>query len=332
ELDIITGANSTRKGDVSFQPRRRPQPPIHLKCNDYGSPYPTMVVEVGFTEDLLSLHRLAREYFSARTTIQVYLAIKIFCRYTNGTRLLVALLYLRTNANPLIPRAISFGSRGLHHATIEHTLSTIGIQSTIEIWSNFQLKSIPELDMYTTANSFNVVDGSIISSRVPRPPVEQACNGGRDPYPAMVIEIGNSQSLTSLYNLAKKYFSPHIPVQIYLAIKLYPRRSDGTKSMVALRFLRTNPTPTRPDVVISFGTAPLPHGAKATLRAKRVPAGIITGLLQRGDPPCDAPGIPAYSMNFPAAHLFNRDPAGVPAGLAASFNLDLWPIQTEVMS
>src|SRR5439155_25323340 len=43
--------------DYSFQPRQLPIPPPALAANSSGNPYPTMVLEVGDTQSLNSLHR-----------------------------------------------------------------------------------------------------------------------------------------------------------------------------------------------------------------------------------------------------------------------------------
>nr|CAG8532134.1 3829_t:CDS:2 [Entrophospora candida] len=103
ELDVIVAVNSSRK------------------------PYPTLVVEIASTESLRSLHELTT-YFSQQTTIQIYLAIKLFppCQY--GFVALLELLYLRNNPNPTIPViAKSFRTASLHHYSQTYLLNTVHV-------------------------------------------------------------------------------------------------------------------------------------------------------------------------------------------------------------
>ncbi|RUP49241.1 hypothetical protein BC936DRAFT_142986 [Jimgerdemannia flammicorona] len=193
------------------------------------------------------------------------------------------------------------------------------------------MDSVPEFDIVTGPNTFWICDIAFRPINRPRPAPGQGCNSAGEAYPTMVVEVGVNQSHKSLYRAAAHYFSPRTTIQIYLAIKIFPRRQNGTRAMVALRFLRTNPNPTRPDIVKSFGTAPIPRQMKDYLQAKHVPDAAITGLRRPGDPACNAAGIALYQMNFPAALLFNGDPAGVPGALAAGFNLDLWIVQAAAL-
>ncbi len=48
-------------------------------------------------------------------------------------------------------------------------------------------------------------------------------------------------------------------------MKLYPQRQNGTKALVALRFVRGKPR--IPDWIISFGTAPLAANTLNTLNS-----------------------------------------------------------------
>ncbi len=85
EWDVIVDRNSVLRPDGSIQPDNLPRPPVGQECDSSGWAYPTVVVEVGLSEGLESLHSLAGRYFSARTTIQVYIAIKAFGYRRNGT-------------------------------------------------------------------------------------------------------------------------------------------------------------------------------------------------------------------------------------------------------
>ncbi|RUS33774.1 hypothetical protein BC938DRAFT_483985 [Jimgerdemannia flammicorona] len=166
------------------------------------------------------------------------------------------------------------------------------------------MDSVPEFDIVTGPNTFWTCDIAFRPINRPRPAPGQGCNSAGEAYPTMVVEVDVNQSHKSLYRAAAHHFSPRTTIQIYLAIKIFPRRQNGTRTMVALRFLRTN---------------------KARHHA------AITGLRRHGDPACDAAGIALYQMNFPAALLFNGDPAGVPGALAAGFNLDLWIVQAAAL-
>ncbi|CAI2191212.1 19166_t:CDS:1, partial [Funneliformis geosporum] len=65
--------------------------------------------------------------------------------------------------------------------------------------------------------------------------------GNRAVDPRMVIEIGKTENLDSLNNLAEVYFSAQTNIQIYLTFKVYGRMAPAQCSHCA----------------ISFGTAPL---------------------------------------------------------------------------
>ncbi len=70
ERDVIVDMNSVLRSDGPIQPYQLPRPSVGQACDLSGWTYPTVVVEVGLSERLESLHSLTRRYFSARTTIQ----------------------------------------------------------------------------------------------------------------------------------------------------------------------------------------------------------------------------------------------------------------------
>jgi len=146
----------------------------------------------------------------------------------------------------------------------------------------------------------------------------------------MVVEVGFSESLVSLHELAAEYFSPRPTIRIYLAIKLFSLRQNGTMAMLALLYFRNNPIPTMPVIVRSFGTAPL-HQNTITYVAS-IGVAHITGVGTPGAPACNAGGIPQYVLNIPAAEIFAGSPGGIPPGAANGLNLDLWLIQSEVLN
>jgi hypothetical protein len=97
ERDVIVGRSEVKKPNGSVQPWDLTRPPAGQGCDKYGSVYPTVVVEVGFSERIRSLHSKARKYFSPRTTIQVYIAVKIYNLCGDGTRVLIAFVYYHAN-------------------------------------------------------------------------------------------------------------------------------------------------------------------------------------------------------------------------------------------
>ncbi|CAG8473053.1 3687_t:CDS:1 [Diversispora eburnea] len=128
ETDIIVNANSVYRPDICVRPVNRRRPSRAQAINSTGLPYPTMVVEIGSTESLNHMHDKVANYFSVRTTIQIYLAIKLYLRLQNNTFALLALLYLRNNQNPTIPViAKSFGIASLSNISRAYLLNTIRV-------------------------------------------------------------------------------------------------------------------------------------------------------------------------------------------------------------
>lgn len=126
--DLIVGQNSYYTADLAIRPQDLPKAPLGQGSNSEGNAYPTLVVEVGKSESVPSLHNLSTAYFSSRTTIQIYIAIKMFSKHQDGTTPMLALRYLRTNRNNTVPDVIvSFGTGSLHHETRKFLTDTVGI-------------------------------------------------------------------------------------------------------------------------------------------------------------------------------------------------------------
>ncbi|KAF9199147.1 hypothetical protein BGZ49_010773 [Haplosporangium sp. Z 27] len=70
--------------------------------------YPTIVPEVTASQSLSSVTTKVLHYFSARTTIQAFLVIKIWEPRQDGTIAMVTLLYRRANPNPI--STVPFGT------------------------------------------------------------------------------------------------------------------------------------------------------------------------------------------------------------------------------
>ena len=125
ELDIAVGNNSEYCADIAAEPIQIPPPAPGYEAQ------PTIIMEVARSETLSSLNDLTADYFSAFTSTQVYLAIKIFSRRQDSTAAMLAILYLRNNqvpnpppnipppmitiANTIPNIAISFGTAPLNY-------------------------------------------------------------------------------------------------------------------------------------------------------------------------------------------------------------------------
>lgn len=134
-------------------------------------------------------------------------------------------------------------------------------------------------------------------------------------------------------NLCEKaagYFSQRTSIQIYVALRIFDRRADGTRAMVALVYHRANPAPLVP-AVTSFGTAIPAQITVTDIAAQGVAANAIAGVGFGGSP-CNVAGIPLYQLNFATVDLFNGVPAGVPPGVPAAYTLDLWVVQDAALN
>lgn len=134
-----------------------------------------------------------------------------------------------------------------------------------------------------------------------------------------MIEIGDTQSLPSLHRLASIYLSPQTSVQLYVAVKIYPRRPDGTFPLLVLLYNRNNPLVTTPTLAISCGSRPLNgnHVHPALIRP------LLTGV-GFGGPPCHQPGLQPYQLRLPIASVYwgTQPPPGI-----QSIDIDLFPLQ-----
>ncbi|PKK59418.1 hypothetical protein RhiirC2_794861 [Rhizophagus irregularis] len=135
DATMILGQNAAKEPDSWVRPAHRPDPPAGSGqgANDKDIAYPTMMIEVGFSQSLPDLHRTAALYSNPRTTIQIVLAIKIFGERVDpntntSTVALIAALYLRTSATPLIPTSvISFGTANPDTNTVNYIINQMGV-------------------------------------------------------------------------------------------------------------------------------------------------------------------------------------------------------------
>jgi Uma2 family endonuclease len=131
----ILGQDTEREPDSWVRPINRPDPPAGsgLGADENDVAYPTMMIEVGYSQSLPDLNRTATLYFDRRTTIQIVLAVKIFgirIDTNTNTRIiaLIAALYLRTSATPLIPTSVvSFGTADPDAKTVNYILNEMGV-------------------------------------------------------------------------------------------------------------------------------------------------------------------------------------------------------------
>ncbi|GBC03842.1 hypothetical protein RclHR1_05360002 [Rhizophagus clarus] len=124
----IKGANSSKEPDSWVRPKNRIRPQPGAAANNLGAAYPTMIIEVGYTQSLPDLHRKVALYFSSRTTIQIVLLVKIFKPRRDNTITLIAAKYVRTSQTPLIPeQVISFGMATPYGSTINCITNTMGV-------------------------------------------------------------------------------------------------------------------------------------------------------------------------------------------------------------
>ncbi|CAG8538767.1 9643_t:CDS:1 [Paraglomus brasilianum] len=195
-------------------------------------------------------------------------------------------------------------------------------------WSN-RLRVLGELDVIVDAESVYRPDICVRPKNRHQPPSTLAVNSSGNPYPTLVVEVGDTESLNSLHNLAEKYFSQQTTIQIYLAVKLYPRRQDNTFALLAMLYLRNNQNPTTPVVVKSFGTAPLSRSSQIYLQ-NIIQAEAISGV-GFGGVPCDGTNIAEYQIAIPSELIFN-DVDGVDGvdgvqGVPNNFTIDLWRLK-----
>ncbi|CAB5308049.1 unnamed protein product [Rhizophagus irregularis] len=116
DATAILGQNIAKESDFWVRPRHRPDPPAGSGQGVDGKDkaYPTMMIEVGFSQSLPpDPHQIAALYFNRRTTIQIVLTIKIFGKRINtntntSTIALISALYLRTSTTPLILTSVIF--------------------------------------------------------------------------------------------------------------------------------------------------------------------------------------------------------------------------------
>ncbi|PKY57762.1 hypothetical protein RhiirA4_510727 [Rhizophagus irregularis] len=230
-----------------------------------------------------------------------------------------------------------------------HSFTTGYLSNLIGAWSNY-LDVGGELDM-TVSHDTEYISDIVIEPIQPLQPGQQQLGPappGSVPMPRMIIEVGRYESIGSLHSLAKEYFSNSTQtnlIQVYLSIKIFPRQSAGTAAMVAMIYLRDNQIPgqnrpnasmitvqnTQPNLVISFGTAPLHQESIDIINSTGIRNYRFIGFLQPEDIACTNAGMPNYQIDIPSNLLFNGFPGGVPQGTPNNLNIDLWEVQQRIL-
>jgi len=140
------------------------------------------------------------------------------------------------------------------------------------------------------------------------------------PWPTVIFEVGVSQSLLDLHNAAQDYLTnPNSTIRLVVVVKIYPKRTNGTRAMVALSYSHANPA--QPITAISFGTAPLAPPSRNYINW------LGGAAVQAGAPGCNAIGQAAFQLMIPSATLFHGAPGGVPGGVPAMIAIDLYSVQ-----
>jgi len=194
--------------------------------------------------------------------------------------------------------------------------------------ANNGLEVATEVDILLGPNTVRRSDNFLMPRGLPNRPPGQGMDGGTEPYPTFVAEVGYSESLDSLHSLAVEYFNARSTIQVYLAVKIWARRDDNTFSALALLYRRNAPNPTTTPVqAISFGSARI-HGNSLNTMPGVIPP-LITGNHGALPQACDGGGLPAFHINIPLANLYHGVPGGVPANLQplGNFQIDLYQIQ-----
>jgi len=143
-------------------------------------------------------------------------------------------------------------------------------------------------------------------------------------FPDVVWEVAWSQAYRQLHNFAPIYLGPNTSIQLYGALKIYPRRINQTFALLVVLYSRANVPLTTPVHAISFGTAPVSRGhLPAVIRP------LLTGV-GFGGPACNQVGLPAYQLPLPVASIYHG--VAMPAGLPVNFNIDLYQIQRQIFA
>ncbi|CAG8434362.1 1363_t:CDS:2 [Diversispora eburnea] len=194
----------------------------------------------------------------------------------------------------------------------------------------------------TSHISFNSTVSTVATSHMQSPlRLKDRLNQARDrllAYQEKKIEM--SEDIIIAENVSLEAYIKYLEAErkLPVRIRLVDGRINGTRAMLALRYLRTNRNNTIPDIIISFGTAPLRNNTIEFLtNIVGVPPANITGFgfgfgFEFSATSCNFDGIPDYQLHIPAIELFNGAFGCVPTSAVNGFLLDLWELQDLILS
>jgi len=170
-------------------------------------------------------------------------------------------------------------------------------------------------------------DAAMEPHGLPRRPVGQGMTAHDDSYPTFVVEAAAAETVSSLHNLAPTFFNARTTIQVYLAVKVWEQRDDGTFAALALLYLRSSRTPISPVQAISFGTGPI-HANALSSMPQAIMSTPISGVIDGfGGQLCNQANLEAFQISIPVADLYHGVPGGVPVGLPSNLLIDLYKVQ-----
>lgn len=202
-------------------------------------------------------------------------------------------------------------------ASAPHSAAAACVQEFFAVQNNRQdlVLTFPEHDVEA--------NGSLVSSDV-LIKVNNGVGGGRRALSlaTAVVEVGVSETVPQLHDRLSFYMSA-ATIQMYVALKRF-----GAGGMICMVFIRGQAHPTS---VISFGRIALHHSVIHYLERENW-MGVCSGQEFGNAPPCTAPNLPDYILQFPAATLFIGRPGGIPAGALQVYTVDLFEVQEAFFS
>lgn len=147
EVDhVLPGQNKTRKPDSGLRPSGLPRlvngPTVDPTC-----PWPTVVIEVGVSQELRDLHHVALDWLGTNQ-IQIVLVIKLWKPLQNGTMRMLAMLYRAQHSVNVPEHVVSFGTAPLAWQTIP-TLTSINAPQFVGLGhGNDPVCNGPNMPMY----------------------------------------------------------------------------------------------------------------------------------------------------------------------------------------
>jgi hypothetical protein len=102
----------------------------------------------------------------------------------------------------------------------------------------------------------------------------------------LTVQVGFTESVGSLHGHAVNFFAPNSAVQVYVLMKIYSRRANQTRAMVAVVYYWNQAHPVS---FLSCGDAPL-HPSFLQFYTAQYPSVALPVIQQNGVPPTPANG------------------------------------------